>query len=77
MNALIEAKEKAEVMAKTLGLNIGEPMVIEESPNRYSFNSNTYRSLRAAKKKKSSSLAIGNIKITVRVKVIFKLISHN
>jgi uncharacterized protein YggE len=79
--ALLAAKEKAEVLAKTLGSEIGEPLLIEEDLSI----SETWRSrsalsnvLEVADKGSSGGdvLSPGKIPIKIRVKTTFRLITH-
>ena len=72
--ALLVAKEKAERLAKTIGSQIGEPLLIEENPsNRRSF----YLAERSMNTKSKDSIAPGKISIQMSIKVAFRLITHD
>ena len=71
--ALLDAKEKATAMAETLNSTIGKPILIEEQNHQYPRHlaSAQYRSAEGAAD--NSSLAPGQIPITIRVKVSFQI----
>ncbi|GJM25836.1 MAG: hypothetical protein DHS20C16_22510 [Phycisphaerae bacterium] len=76
VKALLDAKEKAQSLAQTLGSQIGEPLLIEEVVGMY--QTHTFdNSLRVAESDNSGSsgIARGRIPVRTRVKVSFRLIS--
>jgi uncharacterized protein len=84
-NALLKAKEKALDLAKTLGSEIGEPLLIEEDlwasegwsasnpASNLVLNNVANQNSDAAK----TDVAPGRIPIRMRVKVSFRLITHS
>ena len=80
--ALLAAKEKAEAMAKVLGTDIGEPLLIAEDLSvsephwRKEAHSNVLSFAEQAGSNKRS-VAPGQIPIFVRIKVDFRLINVN
>ena len=81
--ALLAAKEKASVMAATLGAEIGEPLAVEEDmavsegwQGNYARNtSNVVRSLNADDEISSEGLSPGTISIKARVRISFRLMT--
>ena len=75
IDALLAAKEKAKIMAETLEVNIGEPLVIEEINNNVGYN-HTLNRVQLAQESFGSAeaLSAGTVAITMQVKVIFKLV---
>ena len=74
------AKEKAKALAETLGSEIGEPLLIEEDAGGQSMfpvpmYSNNMRTVENANGG-SDGIAKGKIPIKMRVKVSFRLITH-
>ena len=78
--ALLIAKEKAVALAETLGSQIGEPLLIEDD------GSNDYISIRTYSNSisrseydsyKGDGIAPGMIPIRMRIKVAFRLITHD
>lgn len=77
-NALLAAKAKAAALAEALGSSIGEPLLIEEE-DKDSYRSsavNTFREV-VSGSEVPEGLAPGKIPIRVRVKVAFRLITHD
>jgi len=76
--ALIAAKEKAETMANTLGVEVANVLSITEIPNTYiGVNSNVLRSeLVSANNSTDQSYSLGSITIEVKVKLVMGLISN-
>jgi uncharacterized protein YggE len=74
--AVLAAREKAADIAKTLGLEIGEPLVIEEEQEGREFSvDNTFISTAEAVREQAA-LAPGTIPIRMRVKASFRLMAH-
>lgn len=82
IKALLAAKQKANALAETLGSSIGEPLLIEEdSSPRYGYQSNFFSPSMARADQLNNGqgqvvLAPGEIAINARVKVSFRLITH-
>ncbi|MBL7129270.1 MAG: SIMPL domain-containing protein [Ignavibacteria bacterium] len=76
-DALIAAKDKAEKMAETLGMSIGEPLLIREQATSY--YPNPYNSISDMGTRgftdMESTFSEGTINISASVMVTFKLIS--
>jgi uncharacterized protein len=81
--ALLAAKEKAAVMAKTLGSEIGEPMVVEEDlsvgegwQGNYAVQAmNNVSSVSGENPDNRDGLSLGTISIKARVKTSFRLLT--
>jgi uncharacterized protein YggE len=78
--ALETAKEKASEMARTLGAEIGEPLVVEEDSlgsEWFSANSlaNNVRTVGDGNTRDDHQLALGTIPIRAQVKVSFRLLT--
>jgi uncharacterized protein len=79
--ALEAAKDKAIEMAKVLGSEVGEPLLIEEDSSigegwQGNYNAlNNLRTIEDAAPREDSLLALGTIPIRARVKVDFRLVS--
>ena len=82
--ALLAAKEKAAVMAKTLGSEIGEPLLVEEDlsvsegwQRNVSENvANNLRSVSSEDSDEHEGLSLGTISIKARVKASFRLLTN-
>jgi uncharacterized protein len=75
-NALLAAREKAEMLANTLGSKIGEPLLIEEDGDVIVRTGNTSNDVRFLGSGDSSDiLAPGKIPIRIRVKASFRLVN--
>jgi uncharacterized protein len=79
--ALLAAKEKAADMAKTLGVEIAEPLRIEEDlsvndPWRSTASNSNQVAVEGGGGAEQEALAPGTIPIRVRVKVTFRLVAH-
>ena len=80
VKALIAAKEKADTLAKAIGSEIAEPLLIEElwAGNDVEHRPNALRvAERSPKDGKGIPLSPGQIQIRMRVKVSFRLITHD
>ncbi len=73
--AVLDAREKAANLAKTLGSQIGEPLKIEESPAQQIYVSNAAINSydKMAADESMQVLALGQMTISTQVKVVFKL----
>ena len=82
LKALLAAKEKAIMMAKTLNTSIAEPLLIEEdlSFDKNYLNQNVLMinkvSSRPESQSPGGSFALGKIPIRARVKVVYRLINQ-
>ncbi len=77
-NALLVAKEKAITLAKTVGSQIGEPLLIEEVINEQrNYALLNFSSTERNGTKNIGSIAPGKIPIRIRIKVAFRLITHD
>jgi uncharacterized protein YggE len=77
-DALIAAKDKAEKMAETLGISIGEPLLIQEQPTSYyypSFSNVMTPTSGQLDYQTGSTFSEGTINIEAKVMVTFKLVS--
>jgi len=77
-DALNAAKDKAEKMAETLGMSIGEPLLIQEQPMSYYFPSPSNVISNVGTRgitDVESTFSEGTINISARVMVTFKLVS--
>ena len=80
--AILAAMEKATASAKTLGVSIGEPLLLEEDlsqsegwqMNRQMLAMNNLRVSGGDERRPVEALAPGTIPITIRVKASFKLL---
>lgn len=81
--ALLVAKEKAVALAETLGSKIGEPLLIEEdassqgyraSPNYW--NTVSIDGVALPGSDKGEGIAPGTIPIRMKMKLVFRLITH-
>jgi uncharacterized protein YggE len=74
--AMLVAREKAVNLAKILGSEIAEPLKIEEVPQQISFGNSNFISNSVSDMSRAtptSALALGQISISTKVKVVFKL----
>ncbi len=76
-DALLVAKEKAVTMAKTLKVNLGDPLVIEDNqsfaePRRSNMLMASEAGFRSGSKD-SGGYALGKIEVMSRVKVVYQL----
>lgn len=76
--ALLAAKEKAQAMAETLNLNIGDAISISEIDNSYSGSnrSNVLSYSEGAGQSSSSVVAPGTISISMKVKLVMSLVAQ-
>jgi len=77
-DALIAAKDKAEKMVETLGMSIGEPILIQEQPTSYyspNFSNVMSQTSSQLDYQTGSTFSEGTINITARVMVTFKIVS--
>jgi uncharacterized protein YggE len=80
--ALLAAKEKAADLAKTLGSEIAEPLLIEEDLSvsedwlQTTSNISNRTALEQKEGAEREALAPGTIPIRTRVKVVFRLVTH-
>ncbi|MDD5361931.1 MAG: SIMPL domain-containing protein [Ignavibacteria bacterium] len=75
-NALLAAKEKAEMMAGVYGKEIGDPIMIsEEAVNPYYTNmtNNVYSPGTSYENEQAQNFSKGMLTVTARVKVVFAL----
>ncbi len=76
--ALLAARKKAESLARTLGSEIGEPLMIEEDfPGSSWHPGNATIEVPWSEANSGGLLALGSIPIQTTVKVAFRLITHN
>ncbi len=76
--ALLAAKEKAEMMAETLGQEVGDPLeIIETRAPMVGYNSNTIMYEVSASPKGGPSIAPAKAEISAKVRVTFKLKPKN
>jgi len=76
--ALLAAKEKASVMAETLGSGLGEPLFVEEILDEYPRGAGNWLSNgldSAGSSSTEEALAPGKIPVRIRVKAAFRLVS--
>ncbi len=77
-DALLVAKEKAFSMAKTLNVNLGDPLVIEDNqsfaePRRSNMLMAASEAGFRSGSKDSGGYALGKIEVMSRVKVVYQL----
>lgn len=81
VKALIAAKEKAQLLAKTIGSEIAEPLLIEEISlsNDVENRPNVLQARREAfaEGDEGTPISPGLIPVRMRVKATFRLITHN
>ena len=79
IKALLAAKEKAEVLAKSIGSGIAEPLLIEEiwPGNDVELKANVAREVMLRDGGEGTPISPGQIPIRMRVKVSFRLVTHN
>ena len=82
IKAVLEAKNKAEALVKAVGSEIGEPLLIEEDlslnegwQRNVTLNSASFNTVDGDSA--AETLSLGTIPIRMRVKVTFRLITHN
>ncbi len=78
--ALLVAKEKAVTLAKTIGSEIGKPLLIEDMTIQKSRNINRYSNIAITAQDdpiEGDSIAPGKIPIRMRVKLAFQLMTHD
>ncbi len=78
--ALLAAKEKAVALAKTIGSEIGSPLLIEDMTIQKSRAVNRYSNVAITTNDnpiEDNSITPGKIPIRMRVKLAFQLITHN
>lgn len=73
--ALLAAKEKATALAKTLGMELGPPLLIEEQ--KHSYNRGNLLTIEEYSDVSSTGFSPGKIDIKENMKVIFKLKSNH
>jgi len=75
--AVRAAREKAELLAKELGVRVGKPFIVRESPNDWYFAAgNTVQNSFSASGNENTNLTAGMIEISAQVEVSFRLISE-
>ena len=75
--ALLAAKDKAKDLAKTLGSDIGEPLMIAEDSGVWEATVNPFQGSDQHASDDDEGLALGKIAIRMKVRATFRLITHD
>lgn len=73
--ALLAAKDKAQIMAETLDVAIGRPISISEIGYNYSSSGSNMISFDVSDAASSSSISLGTIPISMKVKLVIGIIA--
>lgn len=75
--ALLAARDKAKDLARTLGSDIAEPLMIEEDSWEYGGTVNYFQGPDRRESDDDEGLALGKIAIRMKVRVTFRLMTHD